>query len=171
MISICFGAVLADGDFLLSAGVDAAGHRGDQLVHVDRLARYLLRLIDFVDQDYAAAEVDAQFEGRPHQQDHRARQQAEQADADLPAVIGHAELLAQVAAQEKRHGQRGHGHQQVDDTRDRARSGAAAWANNGFTYQGMIVSFLIGWVGEAMTHRNSLACLIDGGSSLPRPIQ
>ena len=30
------GAVLADGDFLLSAGVHAAGDGGDQLVHVDR---------------------------------------------------------------------------------------------------------------------------------------
>ena len=82
------------------------------------------------------------FSGGPKQQDGHARQQAEQDHADLPAVVGHAELLAQIAAQEKRHGQHAHGDQQVDVPEEEGDSARRGWANNEFTYQGMTVGSL-----------------------------
>ncbi len=96
-------AVFAEGDFALAAGIDAFPDGGDQLVHVDRLVGAFLGLIDFVDEDHAPFQVDAQFQRRSHPHDGAGRQQGEQRQADSPAVVGHAQLFAQIVAQKERH--------------------------------------------------------------------
>ncbi len=74
-------AVRANGDFLGAAGIDAPADGGDHLVHLHFVARLLLGLIHFVDQDRAAAEVDAQLR-RPA---HHANGQAGDAARTTPA--------------------------------------------------------------------------------------
>ncbi len=110
-----FDAAFADGYFLMSARVYPFADGADELLHLLRGERFVarfLRLVDFVDEYYSAAEVDAEFRRPPENDNHDPAGQCAEHQPDLPPVVGHADLLRQVSAEDKRYGQQGQYDQQ-----------------------------------------------------------
>ena len=113
-----FHAVFADHHLFHATRIHPPADRLDQLIHVQRFVRilrlFLLFLVDLVYQDHTAFQVDAQA-GLPARDDDRhAAGQCAEDQADLPAVVGHAQRAGEIPTHHKGHGQQGHGNQQIN---------------------------------------------------------
>ena len=107
-------AVGPDRDFLDAARIHAPRHGLDQIV-VDLGVRPLALVVDFVDQDRTATEIDAQL-GRPAEVcDGRRGKQGKENRCDPPCLVGHAHRPADVVPQHKRHDEHAQQHEQHRD--------------------------------------------------------